>query len=68
MPDGPAGNAGVKEGDIIVAIEGQPIDTEHPLDSVLTQFAPGRTVTLGILRNGQKMDVQVTLGTRPADL
>jgi S1-C subfamily serine protease len=68
VPNGPAANAGIKQGDIIVSIEGQPIDTEHPLDSVLTQFAPGRTVTLGLLRNGQKVDVQVMLGTRPADL
>ena len=68
VPNGPAAQAGIKQGDIIVSIEGSPIDTEHPLDSVLTQFAPGRTVTLGVLRNGQKMDVRVTLGTRPADL
>ena len=54
--------------DIIASIEGQAIDTEHPLDSVLTQFAPGRTVTVGLVRNGQKQEVQVTLGTRPSDL
>ncbi len=64
----PADKAGIKAGDIIVSIEGQAIDTEHPLDSVLTQFAPGRTVTVGLVRNGQKQEVQVTLGTRPADL
>jgi serine protease Do len=67
-PDGPADRAGIKDGDIIVSIEGQAIDTEHPLDSVLTQFPPGRTVTVGLLRNGQQIEVQVTLGVRPANL
>ncbi len=68
VPNGPAAQAGIEPGDIIVSIEGSPVDTEHPLDSVLTQFAPGRTVTLGVLRDGQKMEIKVTLGTRPADL
>ena len=68
MPGGPADKAGIKVGDIIVTIEGQAIDSEHPLDSVLTQFAPGRTVTIGLLRNGQTVEVKLTLGTRPANL
>ena len=68
VPGGPADKAGIKVGDIIVTIEGQAIDSEHPLDSVLTQFAPGRTVTIGLLRNGQTVEVKLTLGTRPANL
>ena len=68
VPDGPAAKGGIQQGDIITAIDGQAVDTEHPLNSVLTQFAPGKTVTIDLLRNGQKVQVQVTLGVRPADL
>jgi S1-C subfamily serine protease len=62
---GPADKAGVRENDVIQTIEGITIDSEHPLDDVLTQFAPGKTVTLGILRDGQELTLQLTLGTRP---
>ncbi len=68
VPGGPADKASVRQGDIITSIEGQTIDSEHPLDSVLTQFAPGRTVTLGILRNGARVQAQITLGIRPSSL
>jgi S1-C subfamily serine protease len=61
----PASEAGLETGDIIVSIEGQPIDQEHPLNAILTQFAPGQTVTLQILRDGSRQNVQITLGTRP---
>ena len=64
----PAAEAGVREGDIIRSIGGQVIDDEHPLDSLLVQFAPGDTVTLEILRDGETIEIEVTLGTRPADL
>ncbi|HEY6057007.1 MAG TPA: PDZ domain-containing protein, partial [Candidatus Limnocylindrales bacterium] len=68
VPNSPADKAGLKEGDIITTIEGITIDAEHPLDAVLTQFAPGKTVSLEVLRNGQTITLQLTLGTRPADL
>jgi len=68
VPDSPAAQAGLRDGDIVTAVEGVKIDAEHPLDAVLVQFAPGRTVTLTVLRDGQEVQVQVTLGTRPADL
>jgi S1-C subfamily serine protease len=63
----PADKAGVKDGDIVTSIEGQAIDGDHPLDAVLTQFAPGRTVTLGINRAGKTLNLQLTLGTRPTN-
>ncbi|HEY7826982.1 MAG TPA: PDZ domain-containing protein, partial [Candidatus Limnocylindrales bacterium] len=63
----PADKAGVKDNDIVTAIEGIAIDGEHPLDAVLTQFAPGRTVTLAVNRAGKTLELQLTLGTRPTN-
>jgi S1-C subfamily serine protease len=63
----PAAKAGVQDNDIVTAIEGIAIDGEHPLDAVLTQFAPGRTVTLAINRAGKTLELQLTLGTRPTN-
>jgi serine protease Do len=68
VKDSPAASAGLKEGDIITAIEGMAIDQEHPLDALLVRWAPGRTITLRILRQGAPMDIQIKLGTRPANL
>jgi S1-C subfamily serine protease len=65
---GPADQAGVREDDIIVAIDDEPVDSEHPLDAVLSGYAPGRTVDLEILRNGESLTLPITLGTRPPDL
>jgi 2-alkenal reductase len=64
----PADQGGIKDGDIITAIDGKAIDEEHPLDATLAQFSPGDTVTVDVLRNGQHVTLQVTLGTRPAGL
>jgi len=64
----PAEKAGLKDGDIVVSIQDQAIDQEHPLDMVLAGFAPGQTIDVHILRNGQAQVVKVTLGTRPATL
>lgn len=67
-PNSPAAAAGLRSGDIITSIEGQPVDKEHPLDALLVQYAPGQTVTLDVLRDGSRVSVEVTLGTRPDDL
>ena len=63
--DSPAAAAGLRDGDIITAVDGTAIDAGSPLDDILTQYAPGRTVALDVLRNGQKLSLTLTLGTRP---
>jgi serine protease Do len=65
VPDSPAADAGLKEGDIVTSVEGQRVDGAHALDDILSQYKPGDTVEMEVLREGRTMQVTVTLGTRP---
>ena len=67
QPGTPAAQAGIKDGDIITTVEGEVIDDGHPLDATLSQFSPGQTVSVEILRDGERITLEVTLGTRPAN-
>jgi S1-C subfamily serine protease len=49
----PAAQARLQTGDVITAINGQPVDERHPLVSLLLEHVAGETVTVDILRNGQ---------------
>ncbi len=64
----PADKAGVKDGDIITKIGDKAIDAEHPLDAALSQYSPGDTVPVEILRDGKTITLSITLGTRPDNL
>ena len=57
--------AGIKTGDIITKVEDQAIDAANPLQDVLVEYAPGRTVSVEVYRAGQYVTLRVTLGTRP---
>jgi serine protease Do len=67
-PGSPAESAGLQDGDIILQIEDQVIDTEHPLDAVLTSYGPGQVVKMAVLRGTTRLTISVTLGTRPEGL
>jgi 2-alkenal reductase len=77
---GPADDAGLKGsdqkirfqgqeisagGDVIVAVDGHQIVTEADLPRLISHFNPGDTVTVQIIRDGQRQDVDVKLGERP---
>jgi len=57
----PAGAAGIQVGDIIVAVEGEPATLEIDLRNRIYFHKPGDEVTLDVLRNGELMQVEVTL-------
>jgi len=62
--DAPAGKAGLKEHDVILTFNGQKVEGVQQLRRMLTETPGGRTVKIGISRNGQFMDVPVVLSSR----
>jgi S1-C subfamily serine protease len=64
VPQGPAAKAGVQQGDIIVAWNGEPIRHVRPLLRVLGPDSIGQTVTLGLRRGGETKDVPLIVAER----
>jgi S1-C subfamily serine protease len=78
-PGGPADKAGIQAsdqtihfqgqevktgGDVIVAVDGKPITTSADLSQLIAQHSPGDDVTVQVIRDGNRQDVNVTLGSR----
>jgi serine protease Do len=62
---GPGAKAGLKRGDAIVELNGQPVADSTSLRFAIASMAPGTTVDLKLIRDGKPMDVKVTLGELP---
>jgi S1-C subfamily serine protease len=77
VPGGPAAQAGIHGGtksgklglqqllvggDVLIAVDGKAVTSQMDLNLMLNRSWPGNTVTLTIVRNGQKMNVPVKLG------
>jgi S1-C subfamily serine protease len=80
VPGGPADDAGLKGsddrlrfqagayrtgGDVILAIEGHRVVGPNDLARYIATYKPGETVTLEVLRDGKRIQIDVTLGKRP---
>lgn len=57
----PAAKAGLEVGDVVTAINMQPVRNELDLRTIIARTAPGTTVDLAIVRNGQKRVLKATL-------
>ncbi len=62
MPDGPADKAGLKSGDVIRKVNGQPIIASGDLPAIIGLAAPGEKVTMEVWRSGKAQDINATLG------
>ena len=65
-PGGPAEQAGVKQGDVILRLNGKDVNETNGLRNEVAGMSPGTDVTLTIWRNGTQQQVHVKLGTLTA--
>lgn len=59
MDNSPAEEAGIKEGDEVVAINGRKLYSNQQLSDILNKLESGEEATVGIMRNGEKIDLKV---------
>jgi 2-alkenal reductase len=62
---GPAARAGLRQNDVILAINGQPIDAGNTFSELLWPLDPGETVTLTVQRGDRIFETDATLAERP---
>ena len=63
---GPAAVAGVEAGDVIVRLDGDAIASADDLREAIDERKPGTKATLTVVRGGERVEVDATLGARPA--
>ena len=67
QPNSPAAKAGIESGDVITAVDGKSIADARELARKIGTMAPGASVKLDLIRQGQEKTVTLTLGTLPSE-
>ncbi len=67
VPRGPAAKAGVEAGDLIVALNGKPVDSAGAVTRSVALVPPGEKVSLTVMRKGQKKSFDFKVAQRPED-
>jgi serine protease Do len=65
VPKAPAAKAGIQPGDVVVAVNGKPVESSSQLTRTVSAIAPGGKATLTVLRGHEKKDITVTVSQRP---
>jgi serine protease Do len=67
VPNSPASKAGIFAGDVILEFDGKPVRESSELTLLAAQAGVNKSVNVGVLREGKKRDVRVTLGEYPSN-
>mgnify|MGYP001254242550 CR=1 FL=1 len=64
-PNGPADDTGIKPGDILISIEGQPVTNSSDMLNLIASLSPGHTATLVVIRKQEKRPFKIRIEKRP---
>ena len=67
IPDTPADKAGLQACDLIITVDGQQVDDDHPLQELIGEHKPGDRVEITYRRGEEEHEVKVKLGEHPDD-
>ncbi len=65
LPNSPADKAGVKPGDILLAVEGRPVTDSLNMLNLIAALPPGKPVAFTMMRNQTEVQLKITVGKRP---
>jgi serine protease DegQ len=65
LEGGPADKAGIKPGDVLTQVNGQPVNDVVTLLNRIAQTSPGDEAKINLLRKGKPMALKVQVGKRP---
>ena len=65
-PDGPAARGGLRSGDRILAVDGEPVSSALGLIRAVAEIHPGRAARLTVARRDRYLSEQVVVGLRPS--
>jgi serine protease DegQ len=65
LKGGPADKAGMRPGDILLAVEGKAINDTTEMLNIIAQLKPGNKAKMTVLRRNQESNVEVVVGKRP---
>jgi S1-C subfamily serine protease len=67
QPNSPADLADIRVGDIVLAVDGEPVNGQAGLVAAIRDRNPGDTISIDLVRTGERLSVNATLVARPQE-